>query len=134
MGGGSMPAMGNPPATILIVDDDRSVRDMLQQAFLLHGYQTTAVSTSMEALKLLDAGAAFDLMVIDVLMPAAIPHGLSFGHMVRYRNPNQRLVYMSGAVETIPKAELDAAEVPVLAKPVRVGELLEVVRTALAAA
>jgi two-component system, cell cycle sensor histidine kinase and response regulator CckA len=128
-----MPAMGNPSATILIIDDDRSVRDMLQQAFLLHGYQTTAVSTSLEALTLLDAGAEFDLMVIDVLMPVATPHGLSFGHMVRYRNPNQRLVYMSGAVQTIPKTELDAAEGPVLAKPVRVAELLDTVQKVLAA-
>jgi two-component system, cell cycle sensor histidine kinase and response regulator CckA len=129
-----MPAMGNPAATILIVDDDPSVREVLQFAFAAEGYRATAVSTSMEALKLLDDGAEFDLMVIDVLMPAATPHGLSLGHMVRYRDPSQRLVYISGAVETIPKAEIEAAEAPVLAKPVRILELLDTVQRVLATA
>ena len=128
-----MPAKGNPSATILIVDDDVSVREMLRLAFAAQGYEATAVATSTDCLDLLDAGAKFDVMIIDVLMPRDTPHGFALGHMVRYRNPHQRLVYMSGAVETIPKAELEAAEAPVLAKPARVGELLDAVRTALAA-
>jgi CheY-like chemotaxis protein len=72
-----MSAIGNPPATILIVDDDPSVRDVLVAAFAAQGFQATAVSTSMECLELLDAGADFDLMVIDVLMPPSTPHGRS---------------------------------------------------------
>ena len=129
-----MSAIENTPATILIVDDDPSVREMLQLAFVAEGYEASAVSTSMACLALLDAGAKFDLMVIDVLMPPSTPNGFSLGRVVRYRNPKQRLVFMSGAIESLPKRELDGAEAPVLAKPVRVADLLDAVRTVLAAA
>jgi two-component system, cell cycle sensor histidine kinase and response regulator CckA len=129
-----MPAMGNSSATILIVDDDPNVRDVLLHAFAVHGYQATAVSTSMEALNLLDAGAEFDLVVIDVLMPVGTPQGFSLGRMVRYRNPSQRLVYISGAIDSIPENELQGAEAPVLTKPVRIAELLDTVQRVLAAA
>jgi CheY-like chemotaxis protein len=129
-----MSAIGNSLASILIVDDDPSVREMLERAFSGQGYQATAVSTSMECLELLDAGADFDLVVIDVLMPEGTPHGFSLGRMVRYRNPTQRLLYMSGAIDNIPGDELKRAEAPAVAKPVRLAELLDAVRTVLAAA
>jgi CheY-like chemotaxis protein len=123
----------NTPATILIVDDDSSVRKMLEHAFSGQGYQVTAVSTSMACLALLDAGAKFDLIIIDVLMPPSIPNGFSLGRMVKYRNPTQRLVFISGAIESLPKREIGGAEAPVLSKPVRIAELLDAVRTVLAA-
>jgi CheY-like chemotaxis protein len=86
------------------------------------------------ALSLLDTGAEFDLVVIDVLMPVGTPQGFSLGRMIRYRNQSQRLVYISGAIDSIPEDELQGAEAPVLSKPVRVAELLDAVRTVLAAA
>jgi CheY-like chemotaxis protein len=64
-----MSAIGSTPATILIVDDDPNVREMLHLAFAAQGYRARAVSTSMEVLELLDAGAEFDVMIMDVLMP-----------------------------------------------------------------
>jgi CheY-like chemotaxis protein len=132
--GANMPAKGNPSATILIVDDDPSVRDMLLHAFAVHGYQATAVSTSMDCLRLLDAGTVFDLLIIDVVMPEGTPHGFCLGRMARYRKPSQRLLYMSGALDVIPEDELKAAEAPVLAKPVRIAELLDTVQRVLATA
>jgi CheY-like chemotaxis protein len=132
--GANMPAKGNPSATILIVDDDPSVRDMLLHAFAVHGYQATAVSTSMDCLRLLDAGTVFDLLIIDVVMPEGTPHGFCLGRMTRYRKPSQRLLYMSGALDVIPEDELKAAEAPVLAKPVRIAELLDTVQRVLATA
>jgi CheY-like chemotaxis protein len=129
-----MPAPGNPSATILIVDDDPNVRDVLVRAIAAHGYRATAVSTSIEALDLLDAGAEFDLVVIDILMPEATPQGLSLGRMLRYRNPTQRLIYLSGALDVIPEDELKGTEAPVLAKPVRVAELIDTVQRVLATA
>jgi CheY-like chemotaxis protein len=124
--------MGNPSATILIVDDDPEVRAVLLHALAGDGFQATAVSTSMECLRLLDDGAEFDLMIIDILMPEATPHGFSLGGMVRYRNPRQRLIYLSGALDVIPEDELKAAEAPVIAKPARLAELLDTVRRVLA--
>jgi CheY-like chemotaxis protein len=129
-----MPAKGSPSATILIVDDDPNVREVLERAFVLHGYRATAVSTSIEALDLLDAGAEFDLVVIDILMPEKTPHGLSLGRMLRHRNPGQRLIYLSGALDLIPDDELKGAKAPVLAKPVRIAELIDTVQRVLATA
>ncbi|MGO8915395.1 MAG: response regulator [Stellaceae bacterium] len=113
---------------ILVIDDDPGTRDVLVGALEAAGYAVQAVATTMECLVLLSGGATFDLLIIDVLMPPPSPHGFSLGRMVRWRNPGQKLIYISGLLEAIPYAELEGAQAVVLAKPVRIAEFLDSVR------
>jgi CheY-like chemotaxis protein len=127
-----MPTIGNPAPTILIVDDDPNVCDVLQQAFAADGYEASAVATSIDCLALLETGAKFDLLVLDVLMTPGEPHGFSLGRMARRRIPGQKIMYISGVIDSWPEAELKNAEAPVLAKPVRIAEVIETAQRVLA--
>ena len=65
----SMHPDGNPQATmILIVDDQRDNRDMLEAMLQQEGYRTTQASGGMEAMDLI-AKEAPQLILLDVSMP-----------------------------------------------------------------
>ncbi len=56
------------PAHLLIVDDDARIRTLLRKYLLRHGFLVTAGRDAAHARRLL-AGLAFDLIVLDVMMP-----------------------------------------------------------------
>jgi hypothetical protein len=52
--------------------------------------------------------------------------------MVRARNPQQKLLYVSGYGDALPSIELSTANAPVLRKPVYPSELLDAVQEVMA--
>ncbi|WP_340108021.1 response regulator [Pikeienuella sp. HZG-20] len=57
-----------PTAHILVVDDDQRIRTLLKQFLVKNGYLVTVARDAAHARRVL-AGLAFDLLVIDVMMP-----------------------------------------------------------------
>lgn len=55
-------------AHVLIVDDDRRIRQLLQKFLSENGYRTSIAADAKEARQKLD-GLVFDLIVLDVMMP-----------------------------------------------------------------
>src|ERR1700737_1961525 len=53
---------------LLVVDDDRRIRDLLSRFLLGEGYRVTTAETAMEARAKL-ARLSFDLLILDVMMP-----------------------------------------------------------------
>ena len=53
---------------LLVVDDDRRIRDLLSRFLLAEGYRVTTADTAGEARLKLD-GLSFDLLILDVMMP-----------------------------------------------------------------
>jgi len=53
---------------LLIVDDDDRIRDLLKKYLLRQGFLVTAARDAAQARRLM-AGLAFDLVVLDVMMP-----------------------------------------------------------------
>lgn len=53
---------------LLIVDDDRRIRDLLSRFLQAEGYRVTTAETAAEARAKLD-GLCFDLLILDVMMP-----------------------------------------------------------------
>src|ERR1700724_890170 len=53
---------------ILIVDDDRRIRDLLSRFLNREGYRVTTADTAADARAKLD-GLRFDLLILDVMMP-----------------------------------------------------------------
>lgn len=123
-----------PGPEILVIDDDPGTRDVLVGALEAAGYAVQAVATTMECLALLKWGATFDLLIIDVVMPAPSPHGFALGRMAKHRNASQKLLYISGLLDAMPEDELKSAQGPVLAKPVRIAEFIDTVRRVLESA
>ena len=56
---------------ILVVDDERAVRESLRRALELEGYQIELAADGQEALQLLEANGENqpDAVILDVLMP-----------------------------------------------------------------
>ena len=119
------------PRSILLLDDDPQLCEIVALGLSEAGYKVTPVVSSLECLKLLDDGQRFDLMIIDIRMPPATPHGISVGLMVRSRRPTQKIMYITGLAEELPEGFLDDSEAPVLAKPFRMNELLHTVERVL---
>jgi two-component system, OmpR family, phosphate regulon response regulator OmpR len=55
-------------AHLLVVDDDRRIRDLLSRYLQLQGYRVTTAKDAGDARIKLD-GIAFDLLILDVMMP-----------------------------------------------------------------
>ncbi len=56
-------------ARILIIDDEDAVRSMLTRALALWQYDTVAVRSGEEAIRLLEAGEHFACILLDLTMP-----------------------------------------------------------------
>lgn len=54
---------------ILIVDDEMVNRQVLENHLQLEGYASVSVADGIEAIALMDEGAQFDLIILDVMMP-----------------------------------------------------------------
>ncbi len=53
---------------LLVVDDDRRIRDLLSRYLSAEGYRVTTADNAAEARAKL-AGLSFDLLILDVMMP-----------------------------------------------------------------
>jgi two-component system phosphate regulon response regulator OmpR len=70
-------------AHVLVVDDDRRLRALLSSYLKKHGHRVTVAATAAEARAFLD-GLAFDIIVLDVMMPAE--SGFDFAADLRQRS------------------------------------------------
>jgi two-component system phosphate regulon response regulator OmpR len=65
---------------LLVVDDDRRIRNLLSRYLLAEGYRVTTADNAAEARAKLD-GLAFDLLILDVMMPGE--SGLDLARSIR---------------------------------------------------
>ncbi len=116
-------------ATILIAEDDRRVRDSLERALQLEGYDVVTAPDGAKALELHGEQPA-DLLILDVSMPNV--DGLSVCRRIRERG-DQTPVLMLTARHEVPDrvAGLDAGADDYLVKPFALEELLARLRARL---
>jgi two-component system OmpR family response regulator len=69
-----------PTPHLLIVDDDRAIRDLLTKFFVQHGYRVSVAAEGRAMLQVLQA-ARIDLIVLDVMLPGE--DGLSLCRRLR---------------------------------------------------
>jgi two-component system response regulator MprA len=106
---------------VLIVDDDRSVRDALRRALTLGGYEVDAAADGEEALTRL-ATAAPDAMVLDLGMPEV--DGLEVCRRVRGSGDRVPILMLTARDAVSDRIDgLDAGADDYLVKPFDVGEL-----------
>lgn len=106
---------------ILVVDDDKRLRDLLARYLAEHGFRVTTAGDAAEAWARL-ASLAFDLIVLDVMMPGQ--NGLDFTSMMRARGqvPILMLTAMGEAEDRIAGLERGADDY--LSKPFEPRELV----------
>lgn len=93
-------------ATILIIDDDPQVCDLLKQVLEDEGYSVVTAANGQEGLNLHRANPA-DLIVLDILMPEK--EGLETILDLRREFPEVKIIAMSGGNERAKLNLLDLA-------------------------
>ena len=119
------------PPTVLVADDDRSIRTVLTQALGRSGYQVRCTGTAATLWRWVEDGEG-DLVITDVVMPDE--NGLDLIPRIRRIRPELRIIVMSAqsTLMTAVKATQRGA-FEYLPKPFDLKELLAVVGRALAA-
>jgi response regulator RpfG family c-di-GMP phosphodiesterase len=108
--------------SVLIVDDDRHIRDVLQEFFLTGGYRCQLAANGREAVAVFEAERP-QLCVTDVNMP--VMDGVAFLRAVRAVDPDAAVLVLTGVgdVQTAVDA-LKHGAFDFLIKPVNLDELL----------
>src|SRR6201746_285417 len=116
--------------TVLVADDDRSIRTVLTQALGRSGYQVRTTGNAATLWRWVEDGEG-DLVITDVLMPDE--NGLDLIPRIRRLRPALRVMVMSAqsTLTTAVKATQRGAY-EYLPKPFDLRELLSVVDRALA--
>ena len=87
-----------PKATILIVDDEPDVREVLEEYFVAHGYAVIGAECASAA-KAIVAEHSIDLALVDVHMPGE--DGLSLARHLRERYAKIAIVMLTSAATVV---------------------------------
>jgi two-component system phosphate regulon response regulator OmpR len=116
-------------AHLLVVDDDTRTRDLLRRFLAERGYRVATAADAKEAEAQLDA-VAFDLVVLDVMMPGE--DGIGFVKRLRAAKRQTPVVLLTARGETADRiAGLASGADDYLPKPFEPEELLLRVRNVL---
>ena len=108
---------------VLVVDDERAVRESLRRALELEGYEVELAGDGEEALERLSAPAAADAVILDVLMPGI--DGLEVCRRLRSDANAVPVLMLTARAEVDSRvAGLDAGADDYLPKPFALAELL----------
>lgn len=116
-------------AHILIIDDDKDFRQMLQEMLEREGYTVSSAVDGAEGIKLFKNKAA-DLVITDIIMPEK--EGLETILNLRQDYPDVKIFAISGGGRTHPGNYLITAKhfgaMKIFMKPFNKNELLEAIR------
>ncbi len=116
---------------ILIVDDERSLREFLEILLRKDGHDVTIAGGGQQAIDALESGPEFDLVLTDLMMPHV--NGMAVLEAVKERSPDTQVLMMTAyatadtAIEAMKKGAFDY-----LQKPFKVDEIQVVIHKALA--
>jgi two-component system response regulator RegA len=112
----------DPAPTLLLVDDDRVLRDRLAQAFRERGFEVSVAGSYDEAMAASDVESP-ELVVVDLRMPGR--SGLDLVRALKSRDPGSRIVVLTGygSIATAIEAMRSGAS-HYLAKPADADEII----------
>ncbi len=82
-----------PTKRILIVDDEKDIREVLRDFFEIEGFEVSEAADGSEALELV-RDDSFDVVLTDLLMPG--PDGLEVLEGIRKTHPDTAVLVLTG--------------------------------------
>jgi two-component system, cell cycle sensor histidine kinase and response regulator CckA len=117
--------------TILVVDDEPTLRQMIRMALKHFGYDVLDASSGQQAIELFEqAGRPVDLLLTDVVMPDGMS-GQDLAEKMSARLPKLRVIYTSGYRVDLVKGLEGQEGMVFLQKPFSMQKLGAVVRESL---
>jgi CheY-like chemotaxis protein len=110
-----------PPIRVLIVDDDRDIREILGELLTEEGFTVEASWNGQTALTRLQEGLRPDVIVLDIMMPAM--DGLTFRSLQRQHADLADIPVVGLTAFPRPEADFEC-----LTKPVRFEILVDRIR------
>lgn len=114
------PSLDDEAPHLLLVDDDRRIRNLMSRYLLRNGYRVTTAADAAGARRKLE-GLRFDLLVVDVMMPGE--SGMDFVAWLRTQNQTPVLMLTARAESADRIAGLEAGADDYLTKPFEPREL-----------
>ena len=115
-----------PPATVLVVDDDELLREMAAMFLSMQGYRVIEAGNADEAVTVLDSASQVDVVFTDLRMPGRLD-GVGLARWVRDHCPETRVLitsgYASGAQQVV-----EVSNGPLIPKPYQPEDVIRRVR------
>ena len=125
----SYSARMKPPrrsVSVLVVDDEQSVRKFVERVLGEAGYTTTSAADGPEAIEAAAKLENFDILVTDVMMPQMT--GDELARRLRVGRPSLKILYLTGFSDRLFKEKVTLwADEAFLDKPCSVTGLLQAV-------
>jgi CheY-like chemotaxis protein len=115
-------------ATILVIDDESSIRELLQDALEGKQHSVLVAEDGIEALEKLRANVV-DVAIVDLIMPRM--HGLELLRRMRDEFAAVKVIVMSAYEDIVDLAQRQKDVVAILRKPFTLAELMDVLQTTL---
>jgi two-component system cell cycle sensor histidine kinase/response regulator CckA len=118
------------PVSILIVDDEESIRTYVDRVLSKAGYHTTLAVDGAAAIDVAAGGGPFDLLLTDVMMPEMT--GAELARRLRHDRPHLKVLYLTGYADQLFTEKVTLWEDEAfLEKPCSAAALLEAVSLAI---
>jgi DNA-binding NtrC family response regulator len=116
-------------SSLLLVDDELIVHDIIGQGLKPHGFEVTSATSGAEALELLGKSAP-DLAILDYALPDMC--GADLYHRLRALRPNLPMLFLTAHSNlTTAVSLMKHGACDYLTKPFRLDDLLDHIRTAM---
>lgn len=82
---------------VLIVDDDKGIREFLAELCATNGYRADVAANGAEALKIMQRNGSYDLIITDYMMPEM--NGAEFVSLARKDSADVPIIAMSACAD-----------------------------------
>ena len=117
--------------TVLLVEDERQVSELVTRALRKSGYTVLPASCGADALEILKTSATrIDLLLTDIVMPGI--NGRKLADRIKLMQPDIQVLYMSGySDDAVLRHGVEAATMQFIGKPFSIKALKAKVRETL---
>ena len=113
----ALPQANRKQSTVLVVDDEPALRDMLTDMLGHLGYASLAAADGQEGLSLIEATPHIDLLVTDIGLPGGM-NGRQLANAARRCRPDLKVLFITGyAEQSVIGKEALPPDMEVLVKP-----------------
>jgi CheY-like chemotaxis protein len=116
--------MGEPLPSVLVVEDNELLRDVIQCMLSGHGFTTVSAENAEQGLAAFEANPAVSVAILDMVLPGQ--SGLDLAAELDRRRPGFQILYISGFSDSIAMESIARRDPKVvLIKPFGEDELIQ---------